>query len=92
MEHQYSIYDYAEPEYNGTFDEILRLHAEKQLECNIQLIKCCGTEPRGKFRSCKEYWIECPVCGRKTKVHKKYYQAMQSWNRGESEEEVYDNR
>lgn len=85
MDHQFSIYDYAEPEYNDTLDEILRLHAERQLEDNIQLIKCCNTEPRGKFRSCKEYWVECPGCGRKTKVYRKYYQAMQAWNRGESE-------
>jgi len=86
MTHQYSIFDYAEPDYNDTLDEILRLSAERRLENNIQLVKCCDTEPRGKFRSCEEYWVECPSCGKKTKTHRKYYQAMQAWNRGESEE------
>lgn len=85
MEHQYSIYDYIKPEYNETRDEILRLHAERQLENNIQLIKCCNAEPTGKFISCHKYWVECPVCGRRTKVYKKYYQAMQAWNRQEEQ-------
>lgn len=85
MDHQYSIYDYMTPEYNGTKDEILRLHAERQLENKIKLIECCGTRPVGKFISCKEYWVECPACGRKTKVYRKYYQAKQAWNREERE-------
>lgn len=85
MEHQFSIYDYIKPAYNGTKDEILRLSAEWRLENQIELVKCCNTEPTGKFISCHEYWVECPICGRKTKTHKKYYQAMQAWNKGESE-------
>lgn len=86
MDHQYSIYDYMIPEYNETKDEILRFHAERQLESKIELIECCGTKPVGKFISDHDYWIECPICKRKTKKHKKYYQAMQAWNREEREE------
>lgn len=62
-------------------DEILRAHAERQIESKINLIECCDAKPIGKFISCRDYWVECPVCKRKTKKCKKYYQAMQEWNR-----------
>ena len=81
MNGQMSVFDFMKPEYNGKQDEILRLHAERELENNIVLHKCCGIEPSMKFISCKEYWVECKLCGKRTKTHKKLYMAMQEWNR-----------
>lgn len=78
--YQYSIYDFARPNYNGTRDEILRYHAEHEIEKNISLRKCCGDVPKQKFRSCKEYFVECPKCKARTKYHRHLYEAMQAWN------------
>lgn len=83
MSHQFSIYDYIKPDYKGRLDEIDRLNAELKLENRILLEKCCNAEPVGKFRSCTEFWVECPVCGKRTKTYRKYYMAMQAWNKGE---------
>ena len=83
MNEQLNMYDYAVPDYNGTRDEILRLHAERNLENVIQLVACCGTTPARMFRSCTEYWIRCLKCGRQTSTKRKLYLAMQAWNKGE---------
>ena len=82
---QLSLYDFIDPDYKNSSDEIVRASAETDLELHIKLNKCCNTKPKAKFISCKEYWVSCPVCGSKTKVHKKCYQAMQAWNTGERE-------
>lgn len=81
--HQFSIYDYAKPNDNGTKDEILRLHAEVELERKIKLTPCCGEKPKVMFRDVKERWVRCPICGKQTKVYKKDYLVMQAWNRGD---------
>ena len=78
--YQYSIYDFAEPIYRSD-DEISRYSAEVDLENKIMLRKCCNKEPLLLFKSCTERWVKCEVCGKRTKVYKKFYQAMQAWNR-----------
>lgn len=87
MDNQLSIFDYAKPAYGDSLDEIVRAHAELQLEMCICLQKCCGMTPTRMFKSCHEYYVMCPVCRRKTKYHKKLYLAMQAWNRGEAANE-----
>lgn len=82
MEGQYSLFDYMEPQYNGSLDEIVRLSAERKIQDNITLQKCCNHIPAQKFRSCHEYFVECGICGKRTKYYPKMYQAMQSWNKG----------
>lgn len=72
------------PEYNGTRDEILRLHIEREFERKIHLKKCDETEPRAMFRSCTEFFIICPVCKKQTKFYKHLYEAKQAWNEGET--------
>ena len=79
---QTSIYDYMEPDYKGSQDEILRLSAETALENNIALQPCCGQVPGVFFKSCHEYRVKCERCGAKTKTYGKAYKAMQAWNRG----------
>lgn len=83
MNEQLNIYDYTELEYNGTRDEILRLHEERKLENQIRLLPCCGCEPVTSFLSCKEYRVRCLICGRHTDYKRHAYQAMQAWNKGE---------
>lgn len=76
-----TIFDFIEPAYFSN-DEILRLSSERQLEDCIILQLCCGTSPVIYFRSCHEFFVECPRCKKRSLVCKKIYQAMQSWNRG----------
>ena len=77
-EHKY----YGDPDYGGALDEILRMDIENKFELEIPLDECHG-EPKKMFRSCREYFIICPVCGKRTQYWKHLYQAMQAWNRGE---------
>lgn len=79
---QMSIYDFIKPDYKGSRDEIVRYHIENQLELSINLHSCCGSDPVKMFRSCREYYVICKQCGRKTKTYDKMYKAMQAWNRG----------
>lgn len=82
--HQMSVWDFSKPNYpTHNNDEILRIHAERELENRIVLDMCCDTAPKEMFCSCTEYWVECPVCKAKTKKHKKMFMAMQAWNWGE---------
>ena len=73
------------PDYGGSQDEIVRLDIESKFEEQFELNKCCGIEPDRMFRSCKEYFIKCPICGRRTKMYRKMYMAIQAWNEGETE-------
>lgn len=75
----------GDPDYHGAMDEITRYSIENDFELSIKLTKCpeCLKEPEKLFKSCHEYWLECPKCGRATERFKKMYQAMQAWNRGE---------
>lgn len=36
-----------------------------------------------KFYGCREYFVKCNVCERKTKLHRHAYEAKQAWNEGE---------
>jgi hypothetical protein len=85
MNEQLNMYDYAEPNYVGVRDEILRLHEERKLENALQLVDCCGKKPLPMFRSCNDYFIRCPECGKHTTTKHRLYQAMQAWNKGEVE-------
>lgn len=80
IEYQCNIHDFAKPDYRSD-DEISRLSAEIDLENKIIIRKCCNKEPLLLFRSYNEKWVKCKVCGKRTKVYKKMYQAMQAWNR-----------
>lgn len=71
------------PDYGNIKDEILRAHIERQFEKKIRLKKCCKFEPVIRFYGCKEYFVKCNVCGRRTKIHGHIYEAKLAWNRGE---------
>jgi hypothetical protein len=79
---QLSIFDYyGKPETSK--DEIIRYSLEKRFEEKIHLVECkCGAIPKKWFRSCKEYFIKCPVCGKQTKTYRHLYEADQMWNKG----------
>ena len=81
MNNQLTIYDFMKPRYPDSHDEILRYHAEVELEKKIVPKKCCKKDPIGMFSCCHEYWLECPVCRRRSKVCERYYQAIQEWNK-----------
>ena len=80
---QLSLFTYLEPNYQGSRDEIVRLHIENDFQQRIPLIECCGLHPQEKFKSCHEYFIICPVCGKHTKCYRHLYQAKQAWNKEE---------
>lgn len=75
----------GDPDYRGFTDEITRYSIEADFEHSIKLKKCqeCMVEPEKLFKSCHEYRVKCPKCGRATEHFKKMYQAMQAWNRRE---------
>lgn len=85
MEGQIGIYDLkGDPDYHGSRDEIARYSIEHRFELSINLWSCeCGESPKLYFRSCTEYFVECPRCLRRTAYHKHAYKAMQAWNRKE---------
>lgn len=87
MSGQLSMFDMPQstPDYHGAMDEITRYSIELDFENMIILQEHCGVSPEEYFRSCHEYFVKCPVCGKKTKYHRKAYQAKQAWNRGEIE-------
>lgn len=62
-------------------DEIIRATAEAQKERSIELKHCCGVNPQKRYKG--TYWVQCPVCGRRTKEYKVMYKAMEAWNREE---------
>ena len=69
------------PNYRGIKDEIVRLHIETDFEIKIPLSRCkCGAKPKPKFKSCHDYFIECPSCGAKTRMYRHLYEAKQIWN------------
>ena len=80
---QTMLFDFLAPDYGGCRDEIRRASIETDFANKIVLQKCCGQKPVLYFKSCHEYFVKCSVCGSATKMHKKEYIAMQSWNRGE---------
>lgn len=81
---QMSLIDYfGKPDYHGSNDEIIRYSIENRFTNAIQMFKCCDEVPKEMFRSCHEYFVKCPVCGRRTKMFKHLYEAKQAWNRGE---------
>lgn len=82
MNKQIKIIDlYGRPDYKGSKDEIIRLSIESRFTDQISLFPCsCGTAPNEMFRSCKEYFIECPACKSRTKYHRHLYEAMHAWN------------
>lgn len=77
----------GEPDYQGISDEIGRYSIETDFENSITLFRCeCGEEPERYFKSCHEYYVRCPKCGRCTENYPKMYKAMQAWNRHEVSE------
>jgi hypothetical protein len=83
-EGQLSLFRYrGKPAYSSK-DEIIRATEESYFENLIDLDYCCGVEPGRWTRSCKEYFLICPVCKKQTKTYRHLYQAMQAWNRGET--------
>ena len=79
MRGQISIFDfYGKPE--SSHDEIIRYSNEARFTRNIKLFRCCDVEPEELFISCKEYFIRCPICKRKTNLRKHLYEAMHEWN------------
>lgn len=74
----------GDPDYQGRTDEITRYSIEHDFELSIKLYKCseCLEDPERFFKSCHEYWVRCPKCGRETEHFDKLYKAMQAWNRG----------
>lgn len=79
-DHKYS----GKPDYRGFTDEINRYSIELDFELAIPLDRCpvCKVEVDKMFRSCKEYFVKCPKCGKRTAYYKYMYQAMQAWNNG----------
>ena len=78
---QTSLFDYSgDPNYQGSKDEIVRYSIEAEFERMISLDDCCQTEPAEMFRSCHEYFVKCPVCGKRTKMYGHMYKAKQAWN------------
>lgn len=75
----------GDPDYQGRMDEITRLSIELDFELSIKLRKCsdCFEDPEVFFKSCHEYWVRCPKCGRETEHFDKTYKAKQAWNRHE---------
>ena len=85
MQGQLSIQDFAKPDYKGKTDEIMRMSIEQDFTLSLKLQRCqCSKKPQEYFRSCHEYFVKCD-CGRKTKMYKHLYEAIQAWNRG-----IYD--
>lgn len=80
MEGQQSIFNYLKPDYQGKTDEITRMSIENRFENQIQLNKCCGILPDQMFKSCRDYFVRCPVCGKTTKLYRHMYEAKQAWN------------
>lgn len=81
---QMSLFRYrGDPAFTSK-DEIIRYSEEHSFENLIDLDYCCGVEPERWFQSCHDYFIKCPVCKKRTKMHKHLYQSMQAWNRGET--------
>lgn len=81
---QISLFDYnGKPNYNGSRDECVRFTIEARFTEMIGLDECCESEPKPYCRSCHEYFVECPVCKKRTKYYKHLYEAKQAWNRGE---------
>lgn len=74
---------HGKPDYGNNKDEIVRLCIEDKFERAITLYKCCNVEPKGMFRSCKEYFVRCPICNTRTRYFRHLYEAKQAWNRGE---------
>lgn len=71
----------GDPGYQGKTDEITRLSIETDFENSMVLFRCeCGEEPEKYFKSCHDYFVKCPKCGRKTDYYAKMYKAMQAWN------------
>lgn len=85
MNEQISIFDITKPDYHGATDEITRYSIETDFENSIVLHKHCGIKPETWFRSCHEYYVKCPKCGKRTKYYRHCYESMQAWNRGEYE-------
>lgn len=83
MKGQISILDlHGKPDYRGSRDEIIRHDIEAKFERSITLHDCdCGETPKEMFKSCHDYYVVCPVCGKKTKTYRHMYEAMQAWNR-----------
>lgn len=77
----------GDPDYHGVLDEIRRLTIENDFERSIKLFNCkCGKKPERLFKSCHEYFVRCPKCGRETEHLPKMYKAMQAWNNGRVQE------
>ena len=66
--------------YKFSCDEIIRYSQEHMLAKTIRLIPCCSKKPLLKFKDIHEYWVECMICGKKSKECKAEYVAMISWN------------
>ena len=69
------------PDYGGERDEIIRDHIEREFEDSIVLDKCtCGSSPKEMFKSCRDYFVMCDKCKRKTSFYRHMYEAKQAWN------------
>lgn len=85
MDWQMSIFDITKPDYHGAMDEITRYSIESDFENSIVMREHCGAKPEPWFKSCHDYYVKCPKCGKRTKYYRHCYEAMQAWNRGEYE-------
>lgn len=96
MDGQLSLLDMpqAKPDYQGCMDEIRRYSIEVEFERRIKLQRCsaCGENPKEYFRSCYEYFVKCPFCGRRTAYYRHSYEAKQAWNRGEIRKSYVERR
>ena len=80
MDKQITISDlYGKPVTNQ--DEIIRYSNRTRFENSITLFECCEVEPVRMFRSSTEYFVQCPICHKRTQVHRYLYEAMHEWNR-----------
>ncbi len=81
---QIGLFDFeGDPIYTSR-DECVRLTEEHRFEELINIFPCsCGEKPKEYFRSCKEYFVKCPKCEKRTGYYKHMYLAIQAWNRGE---------
>ena len=76
-------FPYAKPDYQGKRDEIVRYSIEREFTAKIKLKECsfCKIPPKEMFRSCREYFVLCPKCSKRTVMLKHLYEAKQEWNR-----------
>lgn len=82
MNSQMTIFDYIKPNFHESHDEIIRYDIEAKFTRMIPLQNCCEHVPEERFKSCREYFIQCSTCKSHTDCYQHLYEAKQAWNLG----------